>query len=247
MAFRKFLSSLGINAPEVDTVLAASVVRPGDVLEATVHLRGGGADVEVERLRLDVVTRAEDREQSETGWQNPFTIVSEVLNGPLTLHAGEQRTERIAIRLPWEMPLTHVLGGRRLRGARVAVRTELAIDDAVDKGDFDEFQVHALPAQDAILQAYADLGFRFDEAEVKLGTPRGGHNSKVGYWQEIETWFPREYGRGDGQLESVFVARADSLDLITGSSGPHLFTYADLDQAAWTKRIDEHMRATFMR
>ncbi|MGY1583053.1 sporulation protein [Streptomyces sp. MN13] len=246
MAFRKFLSSLGINAPEVDTVLGSAVVRPGDVLEATVHLRGGGADVEVERLRLDVVTRAEDREQTETGWENPLTIVSAAVDGPLTLHAGEHRTERIAIQLPWEMPLTHVLGGRSLRGARVAVRTELAIDKSVDKGDFDEFQVHALPAQDAILQAYADLGFRFDEAEVKLGTPRGGQNSKVGYWQEIETWFPQHYGRA-GQLESVFVARPDSLDLITGSSGPHLFEYAELDQDAWTKRIDEHMRTTFLR
>ncbi|GGM14168.1 hypothetical protein GCM10010129_67920 [Streptomyces fumigatiscleroticus] len=246
MAFRKFLSSLGINAPEVETVLGSSAVRPGDVLEATVQLRGGGADVEVERLRLDVVTRAEDREETETGWANPMTIVSAVVDGPLTLHAGENRTERIALQLPWEMPLTHVLGGRRLRGARVAVRTELAIDNSVDRGDFDEFEVHALPAQDAILKAYADLGFRFDEAEVKLGTPTGAHNSKVGYWQEIETWFPPEYGRGD-QLESVFVARADSLDLVTGQSGPHLFTYAEQDQDAWTKRIDEHMRKTFMR
>jgi sporulation-control protein len=247
MAFRKFLSSLGINAPEVDTVLGTSVVRPGDVLEATVQLRGGGADVEVERLRLDVVTRAEDREQTETGWDNPLTIVSAVVDGPLTLHAGEHRTERIAIQLPWEMPLTHVLGGRRLRGARVAVRTELAIDNSVDKGDFDEFQVHALPAQDTILQAYADLGFRFDEAEVKLGTPKGGENSQVGYWQEIETWFPQHYRRPGGQLESVFVARPDSLDLITGSSGPHLFNYDELDRDAWTKRIDEHMRTTFLR
>ncbi|MGW0710582.1 sporulation protein [Streptomyces sp. NPDC002643] len=246
MAFRKFLSSLGINAPEVETVLGATVVRPGEVLEAVVRLRGGGADVEVERLKLDVVTRAEDREETESGWVNPLTIVTVTVDGPFTLRAGEERTERVALRLPWELPLTHVLGGRRLRGARVAVRTELAIDNSVDKGDFDEFQVYALPAQDAILQAYVDLGFRFDEAEVKLGTPRGGQNSRVNYWQEIETWFPREYGNGL-QLESVFVARPDSLDLITGASGPHLFAYAELDQDAWTKRIDQHMRETFLR
>ncbi|MFH8367406.1 sporulation protein [Streptomyces sp. NPDC018031] len=244
MAFRRFLSSLGINAPSVETVPDRTAVRPGEQLGCTVTVRGGGADVTIERLTLQVVARFEDLEGGEHGWDNPGALLTSGVPGPFTLPAGATRTERVVFDLPWEMPLTHVLGGRRLRGARVAVRTELAVDNAVDKGDFDEFEVHALPAQDIVLQAYADLGFRFDEAECKQGTPSAAVRSQVGWWQEIEMWFPADYRR-DGQNEIAFNARHDSLDLLTGGDGLLTFDYRELDPAQVTKVIDEHARSRF--
>lgn len=245
MAFRKFLSSLGINAPSVETVLDTTAVRPGDRLGCTVTVRGGGADVTIERLALQVVARFEDRESSEDGWDNPGTLLTSALPGPFTLAAGATVTERVVFGLPWEMPLTHILGGRRLNGARVAVRTELAIDNAVDRGDFDEFAVHALPEQDMILQAYSDLGFRFDEAECKEGTPSASVRSQVGWWQEIEMWYPAHYRREGRQNEIAFNARQDSLDLLTGGDGRLEFSYAEMDLAQVTKVIDEHARSRF--
>ncbi|MFZ3560202.1 MULTISPECIES: sporulation protein [unclassified Streptomyces] len=247
MAFRKFLSSLGVGAPEVETTLSASAVRPGDQLHCNVQLRGGSVDIEVERVRIEIVTRFEDREETETLWSNPGVVKSLVLGEKFELKAGETKDGQVSFEVPWETPLTHVLGGRPLKGARVAVRTELTVDNAVDRGDFDEIQVHALPAQDALLQAYANLGFRFDEAEVKKGTPSGGRNSQTDYWQEIEMWFPADYRRPGGQLETVFVARHDSLDLITGPHGPYPFSYSNIDLPAWTAWLDQHLRATFQR
>lgn len=246
MAFRTFLSALGINAPQVETVLDRDAVRPGEELTATVTLRGGGADVLVERLKLDVVGRFEDNEPDETGWTNPGVILSWTEEGPFALAAGKELVKDVGFELPWEMPLTHFLGGHRLKGAQVAVRTELAIDNSVDRGDFDEFSVHALAPQDVVLQAYADLGFRFDEAELKKGTPSSSVASRVDFWQEIEMWFPAEYGGSIGQVEIAFNAREDSMDLLTGGNGRLTFSYDGLDPAQVRDTLDAHYRERFL-
>ncbi|MGW4202022.1 hypothetical protein [Streptomyces sp. NPDC004726] len=55
--------------------------------------------------------------------------------------------------------------------------------------------------------------------------------------------FPPEY-RHQGRLETVFIARHDSLGLITGSKGPyHPFRYADLDRENGTAWLGEHTRS----
>jgi sporulation-control protein len=245
MAFRKFLSALGVNAPEVETVLDQQAYRPGDRVNARVTLRGGGADVDIERLGLDVVTRFEDRELDETAWAAPGIVTSQTVAQGFELGAGKEHVIDVPVDLPWETPLTHVLGGRRLRGGRVALRTELSIEGAVDRGDFDEFPVHALPAQDVALQAFSDLGFRFDEAEVKQGTPKQAVNSRVNYWQEIEMWFPPEY-RQSSQLEFVFNAREDAMDLLFGNAGRLTMSYDGLDPERCRAEIDAYSRSLFM-
>lgn len=245
MAFRAFLSSLGINAPDVETVLDTTVVRPGDRLGATVTVRGGGADVRVERLVVDLVTRVEAFE-TNAAWNRPGVVVSRTV-GAFDLAAGETVEHRVEFDIPWEMPLTHALG-LPLKGARTAVRTSLEIDNAVDRGDFDEISVHALPAQDVFFTAYHALGFRFDEAEVKKYRCTGGDNQTLAYCQELEFFFPTGYGWQPGaQLETLFIARPDSLDLITGSLGPYAFAYAELDVDTAKGWLDEHLRSHFQR
>ncbi|MEV0177159.1 sporulation protein [Streptomyces sp. NPDC050803] len=246
MAFRTFLSSLGINAPQVETVLDRGSVRPGEQLTATVTLRGGGADVLVERLKLDVVGLFEDNESNESSWDNPGVLLSWTDEQPFTLAAGKDLVKDVVFQLPFEMPLTHFLGGKLLKGARVAVRTELAIDKSVDRGDFDEFHVHPLAPQDIVLQAFADLGFRFDEAELKRGTPSSAVASRVDWWQEIEMWFPAEYGSSIGQVEIAFNAFEDSMDLLTGGTGRLSFSYDGLDAEKVRAELDAHYRSRFL-
>ncbi|WP_067810813.1 sporulation protein [Actinomadura kijaniata] len=241
MAFRTFLKSLGANAPSVETVIANRAVRPGDRLQTHVTVKGGGADVRIDRLVLELVTRAEDREGDETGWNRPVAFAERHF-GPFELRAGETLAHGIDFDVPWETPLTYVLG-RPLRGGRVAVRTTLEIDNAVDRGDFDEIAVHALPAQDVFVEAYRRLGFRLDEAEVKMGVVQGGDNQTMPFWQEIEFYFPDHYRRPQGeQLETGFFARADSLDVFLGSTGAHRFEYAGLTVEACEKWLDAYCR-----
>ncbi|WP_327254399.1 sporulation protein [Streptomyces sp. NBC_01244] len=245
MAFRKFLSALGVNAPSVETVIENPQVSPGGTLRCVVTAVGGGVDVDIERVRLEVVVRAEDHEYNhKTAWKHPYTVVTADLEG-FRLPAGETVTVHGEVVLPWEMPLTHALGAP-IAGGRAAVRTELAVDKSVDQGDFDEFEVHALPAQDAILQAYTDLGFRLHEAEVKIGfhptiAPSMKSRQTERYWQEIDFFLPEHMTWGTLELETVFTAREDSLDTHPGGYPPATFFYDDLDQQAWTETLEKHV------
>ncbi|MFE0422786.1 sporulation protein [Streptomyces sp. NPDC058953] len=245
MGFRKLLSALGIPAPEIETVVSNPRVLPGEDLRCVVRVRGGGAGVDVERLRLYLVVRAEDREMDgSTAWRHPYTVATAVLDG-FRVDAGETVVREVTLRLPWEMPLTHIRGVR-LPGARVAVRTVLTIDGAADRGDFDEIEVHALPAQDAVMQAYDELGFRLHEAEVKVDVApwpaRMADRRTQPYWQEIDLFFPPAWNRGQEELETVFIAREDSLDAHPGGNPPVTFVYADQDPAAWKETLDRQIR-----
>ncbi|MCJ0874101.1 sporulation protein [Streptomyces sp. AP-93] len=251
MAFRKFLSALGVDAPSVETVIENPKVSPGGTLRCVVTAVGGGADVDIERVRLEVVVRAEDLEQGNgTAWKDPYAVVTADLDG-FRLPAGETVTVRGELVLPWEMPLTHALGAP-IAGGRAAVRTELVVDKAADQGDFDEFEVHALPAQDAVLRAYTDLGFRMREAEVKIGflpeqAPDMESRQTEDFWQEIDFFFPESWDQGRGELETLFVAREDSLDAHPGGFPPVTFVYDELDQQVWMEALEEHVRGHWLR
>ncbi|PRH77019.1 hypothetical protein C6N75_22530 [Streptomyces solincola] len=243
MAFRKFLSALGVNAPEVETVVDTPAVRPGERLDCTVTVRGGGADVDVERLRLDLVVRAEDREaDGSTAWRNPYPVAVRDL-GAFRLPAGETLIRKVSFEVPWEMPLTRARG-IALRGAHAAVRTELAVDGAVDKGDFDRVEVHGLPAHDALFDAFEELGFALHETEVKIGewTAVMEDRRTSPWWQEVDFFFPAAYGRGRTELEAVFVPRPDAVDVHPGGYPPLTLAYAELDQAGWTAAVDACVR-----
>ncbi|GAA4240879.1 hypothetical protein GCM10022254_67420 [Actinomadura meridiana] len=241
MAFRTFLSSLGVNAPEVTAVLESDEIRPGGTLRARVIVKGGGADVRIERISVQLVTRVEAAEPTEKSWDNPGVVAYQAISA-FDLAAGAEREHGLAIEVPWETPITHALG-RRMRGPRAAVRTILEIDNAVDRGDFDEIAVHALPAHDLFFDAYETLGFRFDEAAVKTGRVTGGRNQTSKFWQELEFFFPADYRLGPlAQLETVFIARPDSLDLITGPHGPYPFDYAGLTLDRCVAWLDDHCR-----
>ncbi|MFG2296590.1 sporulation protein [Streptomyces sp. NPDC048603] len=248
MAFRRILTALGKNGPSVETVVETPEVRPGGMLRCAVTAVGGAADADIERIGLELVVRAEDHEFDRAAWKHPYTVATADFDG-FRLAAGETVTRHVEMQVPWEMPLTHGRG-EAIPGGRAAVRTRLAVDKAVDQGDFDEIQVHALPAQDAILQAYADLGFRMHEAEVKIGLLKQAPNMRARqtakYWQEIDLYFPESSEWARHELETVFIAREDSLDAHPGGNPPARFVYADLDQAAWTESLDRHLKRLYI-
>ncbi|MFD0903671.1 sporulation protein [Actinomadura sediminis] len=244
MAFRTFLSALGVNAPRVETIVDTPSVQPGDPLRCTVRIQGGGADIDIERLRLGLVVRAEDLEKDGSAdWKNPYTVVEAARSG-FRLRAGETITRPVYLTVPWDMPLTHERG-RPIPGGRAAVRTELSIDNALDKGDFDEIQVRALPAQDMVFQIYEDLGFRLHEAEVKIEAEYWENmedRRTSPYWQELDFFFPPAWNRGTEELETVLVTFEDELDMHPGGCPPLTLRYAEQDRAAWTTAIDRHIR-----
>ncbi|MFF2027183.1 sporulation protein [Streptomyces sp. NPDC058171] len=244
MAVSRFLKMManGLNPPEVTTELDRTRVRPGERMTARVMVEGGAAEVVLQQLTVELVVRFETDGEHEVRYLRPVTV--HTFEGPRTLAAGAKFEKEAVFELPWEMPLTHT-GGRALTGAYSAVRTALTIDDAVDRGDLDVVEVHALPEQAAVLKAMTVIGFRLQDTEVKLGVSKGSRQTS-GWWQEIELKFPSWY-RGNDDLELHLVTRDGEIDVRPGSYAEQLTVTFDStrDDAALAARLDAHLRAQF--
>ncbi len=133
------------------------------------------------------------------------------LGGAFELKANAVHAVQFGLEIPWETPIT-TIDGQALRGMNIGVTTELEIARAVDSGDLDPINVHPLPAQKAILDAFIGLGFRFKSADMERGHIRGTRQ-KLPFYQEIEFLPPQQY-RGLNQVELSFVADAQAMDVV---------------------------------
>ena len=211
MVFKRMLGAFGVGAPSVDTVLATPRVRPGGRLTGQVRLRGGDFDAEIEHVTLGLVARVEvehgDGEHSGVG-----EFARTQVSGPFTLREGESRVVDFEIPVPWETPISQI-GGRQLNGMALGVRTELAIAQAVDKGDLDMVAVEPLPSQQRVLQALLRLGFDFKSADLEAGHVHGVHQ-RLPFYQEIEFYPPAQYSGVVGEVELTFIADSSGLEVI---------------------------------
>src|ERR1043165_8179392 len=177
------LRAFGVGGPTVDTVLDRPRARPGETLTGTVHIKGGDHDVAIEGVALGLVTRVEvESGDGEFGATTEFALLS--VSGPFRLAAGEPRDIPFTFTVPFEAPVTHVLG-RHLRGMTLGVRTELAVAKAVDKGDLDAVEIHPLSSQERVLEAFGALGFGFKKADLERGRIHG-LRQELPFYQEIE-------------------------------------------------------------
>ncbi|AZM52475.1 sporulation protein [Streptomyces sp. WAC 01529] len=210
MGFKKLLASLGAGGASVETVLTEVNVVPGGVVQGEVRIQGGSVDQQIEGLSVGLQARVEvEGADQETKQDIEFTKVR--LGGAFTLLANEVHAVPFGLEIPWETPVTSI-DGQQLRGMNIGVTTELEIARAVDSGDLDPINVHPLPAQQAILDAFIQLGFRFKSADMERGHIRGTRQ-KLPFYQEIEFYPPQQY-RGLNQVELSFVADDHEMDVV---------------------------------
>ncbi|MFB9906469.1 sporulation protein [Allokutzneria oryzae] len=248
MVFKKLLGALGIGGPSVDTVLFDPNTRPGGVLSGEVRIQGGDRDVEIEHVALGLVTRVEvERGDHERNMNAEFHRV--VVEGRFRLSAKENRTIPFQFPVPWETPITDVYG-QRLPGMTIGLRTELAVASAVDKGDLDPVFVQPLPAQERVLDAFGQLGFRFRSADVEGGRIHGLHQ-QLPFFQEIEFLPPHQFAGRINEVELTFVTDPHGMTVVLEadkrggffSSGQDAFgrfqlTHEDAMSADWAGMID---------
>ncbi|GGZ99713.1 sporulation protein [Streptomyces echinoruber] len=259
MVFKRLLGALGVGGPAVDTVLDPGPVLPGGTLSGRVHLRGGGSDVEVEHLGLELIARVEaeydEGESTGTVAFERFTV-----GGGFRLAAEEERSVPFQVAVPWETPVTE-LHGRQL-GVVLGVRTELAVAGARDKGDLDPLAVRPLPVQEAVLDAFGRLGFGFRSADLELGRI-GGTGQRLPFYQEIELIPPAQYAHAVHEIELTFLATPEAVEVVleadrrggpftAGHDALSRFTVrhedvSTVDWAAevdgWVRRLAEHREA----
>jgi sporulation-control protein len=210
MAFKKLLASLGAGGASVETVLTEVNVVPGGVVQGEVRIQGGSVNQQIEGLSVGLQAQVEVEGQDQEHKQN-IEFTKQQLGGAFELQAGVVHAVPFGLEIPWETPVT-TIDGQPLRGMHIGVTTELSIARAVDSGDLDPINVHPLPAQKAILDAFIQLGFRFKSADMEKGHIRGTRQ-KLPFYQEIEFFPPQQY-RGLNQVELSFVADSQAMDVV---------------------------------
>lgn len=172
MGFRKLLASLGAGGASVETELTQAHAVPGGIVQGEVRIQGGSVGQRIEGLSVGLQARVEveqrDLHGNDTEYHQDIEFHRQPIGGAFELAAGAVHDVPFALEIPWETPVTMFMG-RHLTGMKLGVTTELAIDRAVDAGDVDEVHVHPLPAQQALLDAFGQLGFAFRSADLEKG------------------------------------------------------------------------------
>ncbi|MGI5358752.1 sporulation protein [Streptomyces sp. CA-252508] len=251
MVFKRLLGSLGVGGPAVDTVLSPGAVLPGGTLTGEVHLKGGTADFDIEDITLELVAHVEaeteDGEREGTVAFERYTVA-----GGFRLAEGEERSIPFSVALPWETPITELYG--QALGVALGVRTELGVAGAKDKGDLDPLTVGPLPAQEAILEAFGQLGFGFKSADLEYGRI-GGTGQQLPFYQEIEITPSPQYAHALNEIEVTFLATPGGMEVALEadkrgglfSAGHDALTrfsvgHDDVRQRDWNAEVDAWVR-----
>lgn len=249
MVFKRLLGSLGVGAPAVDTILDPAPALPGGTLTGQVHLKGGQVDFEIEDITLELVARVEVEHEDGEG-EGVVVFDRFVVGGGFRLGAEETRSVPFQVALPWETPVTE-LHGRPL-GIVLGVRTELGVAGAKDKGDLDALTVTALPVQEAVLEAFGQLGFGFRSADLEYGHI-GGTGQQLPFYQEIELLPAPQYAHQLNEVELTFLAGPGGLEVVleadkrgrlfsSGHDAVTRFTVGRHDVRDWTAEVDGWVR-----
>ncbi|MGY0489928.1 sporulation protein [Streptomyces sp. WG-D5] len=210
MVFKRLLGSLGVGGPTVDTVLVPGASAPGGTVSGQVHLKGGSGDFEIEHITLELVARVEaEHEDGESHGTVAFDRF--VVGGGFRLVAGAEHSVPFTVTLPWETPITELYGQQL--GIALGVRTELAVAGAKDKGDVDQLAVGPTPVQEAILEAFGQLGFGFRSADLEYGHI-GGTGQQLPFYQEIELTPSPQYAHAVNEIELTFLAAPGGVEVI---------------------------------
>lgn len=248
MGFKKLFASLGAGGASVETVLNDANVVPGGVVQGEVRIEGGSVAQEVEGLSVGLQARVEV-ESGDNEYKQDIEFHRQRLGGAFEIQPEAVHTVSFSLDVPWETPVTSVLG-QRLPGMNVGVTTELEIARAVDSLDLDPISVHPLPAQQAILDAFGGLGFRFKSADLERGHIRNTRQ-RLPFYQEIEFYAPQQY-RGLTAVELTFLADGHQMDVVLEmDKKPGLFTdggdsfrmfqlgLTDFQQTDWTEYLNQ--------
>ncbi|GIJ77132.1 Sporulation-control protein spo0M [Micromonospora phaseoli] len=240
----------------VRTTLANPSTRPGLRLPGRVDLVAGAVDVPVFHVRLGLVSTVEpdDPEAPRRLVQFHQAQVAEAL----LLRAGQARSIPFEFPLPWETPVT-TLGGTPLLSLRMGLRTEVAIEPALDQGAMVPVFVHPLPTQQQVLAALDALGFRVRQAGLVDGR-LPAVDQALPLHQRWGFWVGPLYAGPITELEVIFVANSAGIEVIlwcdrrlalagiTHTSISRFRSWhAGADQRDWVTTVDGWLREAINR
>ncbi|MFG2755590.1 sporulation protein [Streptomyces wuyuanensis] len=246
MVFRRLLGPAGAEGPAVDTVLTPGAVPPGGSLTGEVRVEGGDSDFDIDHITLEFVTRVGTG--TGDGEHEGDTVFERcTVGGGFRLDRGVRRVVPFAVTVPWETPVTELHG--QALGVVLGVRTELVVAGARDRGDLDLLAVRPLPVQEAVLEAFGQLGFGFRSAAIEYGHI-GGTGGLLPFHQAIELGPPPRYADTVDEVEVAFLAGPGGMEVVLeagrrggpfggGHDAPTRFTVAheEAGDTDWNTRV----------
>jgi sporulation-control protein len=252
VVFKRLMQAMGVGGPQVETVVHNPNTNPGGTITGEVTILGGQHDTDIKGIYLALKTRVEV-ESGDHEYHRDLEYAKLPIGGAFTLHENARHGIPFRFTIPWEAPITHFYG-QPLYGTTVGLATELEVARAVDATDLDPIAVHPLPAQERILTAFANLGFRFRTADCEQGRIWGVHQ-ELPFYQEIEFLPAPRYGHGIKQLEVTFVSSPHSMEVVLeldkrgglfteGHDSFSRFTvdYATVDNTNWEQQLDGYLQ-----
>lgn len=166
--FDNVLASVRIGAAEVDTLLEQDTIQPGETLSTQVVVDGGNVDQDIEAIELELKTRRELDEATDT-----YEIASKRVTGEFTIHEDERQVFEADIPIHQETPLTAL--DARHDESKVWIDTDLEIDKAIDADDTDHLNVAPTDPMATMLDAVAKAGHSLYEITVDSDRIRTHH------------------------------------------------------------------------
>ncbi|TYB50948.1 hypothetical protein FXF51_54805 [Nonomuraea sp. PA05] len=234
----------GASAPCVTTVLATPRTQPGGVLCGEVRLKGGDADVAIDRIRLGLVTSP--YVAHEAGGHHPNEEFSQApVSGAVVLRQGEEKAIAFRAAIPWGTPISEI-GGRHLAGMALGVRTEVVIATIEGRSDLDLVAVSPAPAQSRVLQAFARLGFPLTSADLRARREDDPHHG-LPFLQKIKFYPPDHHAGVVHEVEVTFVPSSSEFVMeleVDRPSGRHVhagryrMSHEEALRTDWPSEID---------
>lgn len=200
---RRALASIGVGAAQVDTVLDADRVRPGDLLSGTVSVRGGSQPQKIEHINLSLMTRYLRRSGDDEHLHDHALSDVRVQEG-FEIAAGETRELPFSLSVPWETPLS-------VGKSSVWVKTGLAVAMAIDPSDRDALRVEPTAGMQAVLDAVEHLGFYLYGADNEYSQHARG---RLPFVQELEFRPGGRYSNRLKELELVLNPGPDGVEVL---------------------------------
>ena len=220
--FKKMMASVGVGAAKVDTILNSSRSAPGGKVSGIVHVKGGSVDQDVEDIDVSLVVDVK-RQANDRTYYEPMVITKHRVANRFRIASGEHKQFPFEFQIPLEVPIT-VLGPYKLGNIKLYVKTDLDIDNALDKADRDYMEIEPLPNMINFLNAVLSLGFTYQKADVEYGRiPGSGYN----FFEEIEFLGYRSQFPRISELEITFIAKPEGVLVVMEMDKRGLFGSSD--------------------
>ncbi|AWB68446.1 sporulation protein SpoOM [Saccharobesus litoralis] len=207
---KQLLSSVGIGAAKVDTILLNSRYAPGDTINATVLIKGGKNTQAIDAIYFSVHCTYDEEDDDGNIVERVCTLDKTQIGEHFSIAPGQEQEFQVQLKLPYNTPLT---GGN----SQVWIATGLDIRFALDPKDKDRIEVVPNNLIGNLFDAFAELGLE----------PITAHS--------IKTRCPLRSGLPFAQIFSFkatsgkYRSRLDEVELIFTCYEEHLDAFIELE------------------